>query len=136
MLKRSFIILLMLISPAFAEPSEDEVIIAILNYSNTGSEEGAYAIGGGPRKPFTKIDKCKYISPEDIFGNRRTIDLNELEPQNIVIKHVILNGDIYTAVLSGEKTVTATFGQLDLERLARGWNLIYEKYCTGKAALF
>jgi hypothetical protein len=89
--------------------------------------------------------------------SRQSIDLNALDPRHITFQHrpwsgCVMNCGVSTSAHSdyqpiygnGVKTVIQhdadvlfqTEGQLNLERLQRGWSLIYSKYCTGKQKAF
>jgi hypothetical protein len=72
-----------------------------------------------------------------------TIDLNALDPRNI--KFQFGPSENYGGGYAVIMTTTVThdtnillefFGQLNLERLQRGWTLIYSKYCKGKQKAF
>jgi len=88
---------------------------------------------------------------------RQSIDLNVLDPRNITFQHrpwsgCIMNCGVSTSANSdyqpqygsGVNTIIQhdadvlfqTEGQLNLERLQRGWTLIYSKYCKGKEKPF
>ena len=92
-----------------------------------------------------KLKDCQYklYGEVTVFGAARgvnSIDLNELDAQNIQFY-----SDSYGTPIGG--TVVLYDGQVlmlqvwnnispNLDRLQRGWDLIYSKYCTGRAKAF
>jgi hypothetical protein len=68
---------------------------------------------------------------------RQAIDLDEVDPKNITFlyaNNATLWGEngVGTIVKHVNDPLFFYAGTLDLNRLERGWALIYNKYCAGK----
>jgi hypothetical protein len=130
----------------------NDVVAQVLNYSNFGNDDGMT----GSYWYQDKSDKCRYILSSEFMP--RTIDLNAFDPRNITFQHqtfsecyhdcgVVWNstGDpirelyrsvVRTVIQHDVHVLFQTGGQLNLERLQRGWTMIYSKYCKGKQKPF
>lgn len=121
-----------------------DVVAKVLNYSNWGNDDGS----GDDNNFWVKAakGKCKYKrkkNDEPDLG-QGAIDLNALDPKYITFEHVTIEGLALGRFMTNERVVIATItrhlkkiiitgaGELDFERLKRGWASIYSKYCTGK----
>jgi hypothetical protein len=138
--------------PTKAKPTYDpnDVVAQVLNFSTFGKDDGltdSFWYRVGP-------EGCKYKRYTDIQGgmpnaDRRLvamlatinafdpseIDLNQLDPQSLQVGYDDqLHQDFgyLVVVKDAGKLVTASRISLDVDRLKRGWGLIYEKYCSGK----
>jgi hypothetical protein len=64
-----------------------------------------------------------------------TIDLNAFDPRTITFQNY--RGAIGGTIIRHDADILfKTIGELNLERLQRGWSLIYSKYCKGKQKQF
>lgn len=110
---------------AITKRDNSDVIAQVLNYSSTGQDEGT------DKSFWYKEEYCIYRST-----NNEVISFAEINPEllRFEIRHTELG--LVTAVFYNEKAVTASPGQLNLERLERGWRLIFEKHCKGKISNF
>jgi hypothetical protein len=112
----------------------NDAVAQVLNYSKFGRDDGA-TYGAF----WYRVDKCRYRMSVDGKATSREIDLNGLDPKNIELDsiperyigkgsyigggvNVLYKGDV---LIHGDAS--------DIERVERGWNLIYSEYCTGKA---
>ena len=121
------------------EPQHDQndVVAQVLNYSNFGRDAGATEGAA-----WYRVDKCRYRMSVDGKATSREIDLNGLDPKNIEFDsiperyigkgttpgggvNVLYNGDVF---IHGDAN--------DIDRVERGWSLIYSKYCKGKEDAF
>lgn len=108
----------------------NDVVAKVLNYSSFGNDDGSE-----DRYWYQdKSDKCRYKAfrrfskePPELF------DLNALDPKYITFQQSY-NGR--TIIRHDTDVLFQTSGQLNLERLQRGWTLIYSKYCKGKQKAF
>jgi hypothetical protein len=108
-------------------------ILAELMYRHRGNSSSRKAIvsievyfyevdGKLIERPFVTVDLTKYDS--------RLFDFKERQDTNV-------NGDPFTAVvLYDGKDFLANGFPLSIERVRRGWSLVYGKYCTGSQAPF
>src|SRR5262249_14743426 len=97
---------------------------------------------------FLKESNCVYkrilfIKGDSTLIKRQeaTLDLTKRDPRLFEFKKVQdtnNNGDPFTAyeVLYDGKVLFETERPLSIERVRRGWSLIYSKYCTGSQAPF
>jgi hypothetical protein len=121
----------------------NDVVAQVLNYTTYGNDEGT------DRAFWFKQNsgKCVYslYSPtvaEILSGNDkleavRTIDLDQFDPRNITFRHEHVrskmwfgrNPQVFTITAHVNQVIARARGKLDLQRLRRGWTLIYSKYC-------
>ncbi|MBR0783934.1 peptidoglycan-binding protein [Bradyrhizobium iriomotense] len=141
----------------YAKRDPDDVVAQVLNYSTFGQDEGGseladlMKLAGKPAPDggyWYRIDgsTCVYrLHPgKSIAGamlGRKEIDLNGLDPKNITFRYddsrsLWGSGGMGTVVQHLNDTVIIAAGQLNMERLQRGWALIYQKYCRGKHRAF
>ena len=71
----------------------------------------------------------------DIGINLEVIDLNALDQNNIHFERQN-EGAIHTIIRHDTDVLFYHPSELKLERLQRGWNFIYSKYCSGKKKPF
>ena len=121
------------------EPQLDsnDVVAQVLNFSNFGRDDGA-TYGAF----WYRVDKCRYRMSVDGKATSREIDLNGLDPKNIELdfiperyvgKGTYIGGGI-NVLYKGDVLIHGDAN--DVERVERGWTLIYSDYCTGKADAF
>jgi hypothetical protein len=113
----------------------NDVVAQVLNYSDFGNDAG-YDVGGQTLYWYQdKSDKCRYklYAKNPINDPRMTIDLNALDPRNITFQQ---NYTGRVIIRHDTDDLFQSLGQLNLERLQRGWSLIYSKYCKGKEKAF
>ena len=142
------------IAKAAAGRDPKDIVAQVLNYSEFGKDEGGEEDFANPFDvEIVKIpiywsqdssSKCRYVKASNRNLSTvelktlaapvadKIIDLNQLDPR--LIKFGYQNG--ITAVVYDSKILTSAFGQIDLDRLQRGWTLIYSKYCSGKQKAF
>lgn len=76
------------------------------------------------------------------MGSLRDINLEQLDPKNLKFDYELnLNNNglvpsTMTVVKYEGRIILTYFGELDLERLQRGWSLIYADHCKGKEKAF
>jgi TPR repeat protein len=140
----------------------NDVVGQVLNYSTFGKDEGIIVnIGTAEYSTYwypDKSDKCLYrlhnrfpqedkdkklmlgqMSANDVMrwgvravSDQKVIDLNSLDPRNIQFQ---TQNDV-TIIRHDTDVLFTTLGQLNIERLQRGWGLIYSNYCSGKKKAF
>lgn len=110
---------------------KNDLVSKVLNYSSGCSDDGCDEFAWYPaNKANCKYEKMTiYRDREPIYHN---IQLNELDPQSISIKEYSYNG--VQVLYDGQVVFFAK--NVDLDRLKRGWALIYQKYCKGKKRAF
>lgn len=132
----------------------DDVVAQVLNYTVFGNDDGFDGsfwfkeVGGRCRYTLNiAADQTNENLLRRLLGmnaaimQRRVIDLDELDPRNITF-HYNNNPDLWgengvgTIVQHINEVLFFYMGTLDLSRLQRGWTLIYDKYCSGKARPF
>jgi hypothetical protein len=97
--------------------------------------DAKFSQGGG------KLERLElFLGVGNAMMQRKFIDLNELDPKNITIRYD------YNETLWGRSGATLiehvndiiffNLGKSNMDRLQRGWNLIYGKYCRGKQKPF
>jgi hypothetical protein len=135
------------------DPSD--MVAQILNYAFTGKEHGLEGddgnFGGSYYYPqwvfFIKESKCVYrrivFTQHDELVRRQDviIDLGKYDPRLFTFKERQDRDDDGNWVTKYEllydgKAWNSTVRPLSIERLRRGWPLIYSKYCTGSQAPF
>jgi hypothetical protein len=118
---------------AFAA-DEPDVVAQVLNYSSFGNESGeAYC-------HWKNVGECRYeIALNAAAKNNKnlcqqikgqlpsTLDLNSFDPRNF--KYTSLIGGDFTAVSYMNEVLT--LGKAYPDRVQRGWELIFTKYCKG-----
>jgi TPR repeat protein len=140
-----------------AQRDPDDVIAQVLNYSTFGKDEGGSELGalletmgkpapeGGYWYKVSSKDCVYKLHPgRSIAGamlGAKEVNLNDLDPKNITFQY-----DNSTSLWGSDGTGTFTkhlddviimaLGQLNIQRLQRGWGLIYEKFCRGKERAF
>jgi hypothetical protein len=135
------------------DPSD--MVAQILNYAFTGSEHGLEGddgnFGGSYYYPqwvfFIKESRCVYrriafTKIDELVRREDTVlDLSKYDPRLFDFKEkqdADDNGNQVTKyeLLYDGKTWNSTVRPLSIERLRRGWPLIYSKYCTGSQLPF
>ena len=111
----------------------NDVVAQVLNYSSFGNTEGS----GGAYWYQDNSDKCKYKLFDPTPVGSPEIDLNALDPRNITFREALTDSGVTYTILEYDPHpllpgASPYFLKLDLQRLQRGWSLIYSKYCTGK----
>jgi TPR repeat protein len=121
----------------------NDVVAAVLNFTTFGNDDGA----NGRFWFQDPANKCHYLlhrdsqaTSDDTFEllrnqlgqgstatGRREIDLDTLDPKNITFKF----DGVDTVTQHANQMLFVYVGQLDIQRLERGWTLIYTKYCSG-----
>jgi TonB family protein len=113
----------------------NDIVAQVLNFSNFGKDEGE------PDMFWYKIKDCQYkLYGETGLRGVDSIDLNELDPRNIEF-YSDPTGSFLGATLvqyNGKLLMSSIWRNVptNLERLQRGWELIYSRYCAGKAKPF
>ena len=134
----------------------NDVVAQVLNYTVFGNDEGFddnfwyndlgkchYRLHFSD-KPATDINRSTnglekfnkmmgQIPLASARMQRQSIDLNELDPKDITFGS---NSNYGTVVQYDTEMLFFYVGGLNLDRLQRGWNLIYSKYCSGKEKPF
>ena len=116
-----------------APPRElNDVVAQVLNYSSFGNAEGS----GGAYWYQDNFDKCKYKLFDPTPVGSPEIDLNALDPQKIMFREELTDSGVAYTILEYDlhpllPGASPYFLKLDLQRLQRGWSLIYSKYCSG-----
>jgi hypothetical protein len=109
-----------------------DVVAQVLNYSTFGQDEGY----GNIRWLQDTADRCKYR----FISSGRVIDLNGLDPRTITFNNTIdPNGNVHTHIYADADDLFLSDFEppsLNIERLQRGWALIYSEYCRGKQKAF
>jgi TPR repeat protein len=129
-------------------PDEADVVAQVLNYSDCGDDGGCETFKriNSPLPVHWLRDpsaKCLYrkaiqFSPQQYYL-RDQIDLNDLDPRSLKFGpriHTGIFGDLKDDV---EVTYDGTgifSASADLDRIRRGWALIYSQYCSGKERPF
>ena len=114
-----------------AKRDPNDVVAQVLNYTVFGNDEG----NGDSFWYKETSGKCQYrlrISPDQSFSQGNFIDLDEIDPRNITFRY---NSNGATVIMNDTATLFYTRG-LNVERLQRGWSLIYSNYCSGKEKPF
>jgi hypothetical protein len=128
----------------------DDVVAQVLNYSFFGKDEGCHpCVGRLPAGNLTlergywyQVTKCQYKSfasdPTFSVFLPQVIDLNTIDPHNIEFQDA---GNFYIIRTDDGSLIPIMFlfyqpEKLSVERLKRGWGLIYSKYCSGKKKAF
>jgi hypothetical protein len=116
-------------SLAARDPSD--VVAQVLNYTSFGKDEGY----GDSFWYKETSGKCHYrlhdnANPSNL---RNFIDLDELDPKNITFRYIpFMNTGTGTIIIQHDTQILfSNLMNLNLERLKRGWALIYNNYCTG-----
>jgi hypothetical protein len=114
-----------------AKRDPNDVVAHVLNYSFLGVDDGTYQDAS---------DKCIYRLFNRLLGVQE-INLKTFDPRNITFSNESNNyGTIFT-IIRHDITIINNFsyalvGQLNIERLQRGWTLIYSNYCRGRQKEF
>lgn len=140
--------------PSTPPGNPDDVVAQVLNYSTWGRDDGV------DDEYWYQQSKCVYRlakkGPQGIAQPDRQLDLNALDPRNISFEYGTLDagdravaqilGNAFGGLLDTPAIATRTYhdgqiiayarSKLNLERLQRGWELIYSKFCTGKRKAF
>ena len=136
-----------------AKRDPNDVVAQVLNYTVFGNDEGSgdsYWFKDPAGKCLYRLHIAVRRSQKDAasdfllnfgIGNalmqRRVIDLDELDPKNITFRYdtnQTLWGENGAGTIIQHVSEILFFyvGTLDLNRLQRGWSLIYSKYCRGR----
>jgi hypothetical protein len=127
---------------AHAHRDRSDVVAQVLNYTVTGYEDGD-SDRFGDRFWFTEHPgSCVYrFSQPNNYNNGTALDLSKLDPKNLTI-----TDDLQKPLFGGLESVTVVLHeghellrgtkQTDPERVRRGWDLIYSKYCHGMEKAF
>lgn len=130
---------------ASADPSD--VVAQVLNYSSGCKDTGCDDLFWIKRKE----SKCQYSQYYSLTGViLKEIDLDQLDPKSIKFvmhektdtvpdwsgryKYIKRTYNTYTVQYEGKDLFSST--ERDLDRLKRGWSLIYSKYCKGREKEF
>lgn len=131
-----------------ADRDPNDVVAAVLNFTSFGNDDGS----NGRFWYKDPTSKCRYllhksgaVTNDDAFEllrgqlgqgstvtGRREIDLDSLDPKNITFRF----DGATTITLHVNQPLFIYAGQLDIQRLERGWTLIYTAHCTGKPKAF
>jgi hypothetical protein len=108
------------------------VVAQVLNYSSFGNTEGS----GGAYWYQDSSDKCKYKLFDPTPAGSPEIDLNALDPRKIMFREELTDSGVTYTILEYDfhpllPGASPHFMKLDVQRLQRGWSLIYSKYCSG-----
>lgn len=122
----------------------NDVVAQVLNYSEFGKDEGFDRMDTTSKIPFIywyrdKVSKCTYrkaVNPYEGSIEESTINLDELDPKLIKFKNLNTVVGSSTMVMHDREMIFDSYGLLDLDRLGRGWSLIYSKYCSGTRKAF
>jgi len=122
---------------AAQERDPNDVVAQVLNYSAFGNDDGGSLEGGfgGSYWYQDKSDKCRYHQSGPSSQKDQVIDLNAIDPRNI---RFLVNADGTTTIFNDNLDLFPFWGHgvRHIERLERGWHLIYSKYCRGKKKPF
>jgi hypothetical protein len=121
--------------PWSGDRDPNDVVAQVLNYSYLGDDNGR----GNIFWYQDKSDKCKYKLSMHIDLDE--IDLNAIDPRTITFEHVYRelphNTIMDTVITRADNNVLFRGpGELNIERLQRGWDLIYSKFCRGNRKAF
>jgi hypothetical protein len=140
---------------ASVSQDQTDIVAQVLNYSRFGMDQGRAG------SFYARVNKCSYKlveSPNRFVGNnsedlisafplpgQHQINLDEIDPRNLtfeigpareIVGGMFTGDGSVSAVKSDNQVITAIQSRLNLDRLQRGWRLIYEKYCAGKSKPF
>ena len=141
-----------------AQRDPDDVVAQVLNYTVFGKDEGSgdsywfkdpkgtclYRLHIAFQKSQNGDFATNFLLNFGI-GNallqRRVIDLDTLDPKNLTFRydnnqHLWGENGVGTVIQHINDVLFFYVGTLDLNRLQRGWSLIYSKYCRGKEKPF
>ena len=151
---------------ALQNPKRDpnDVVGQVLNYTVFGVDEGLsdnfwhkapsgkclYRLHISGNKPlngsadniFKQItDFSKMFSVQSALMQRQVIDLDQFDPKNITFRYdnnptAWGQNGVGTIVQHINEILFFYIGALDINRLQRGWRLIYSNYCHGKEKPF
>jgi hypothetical protein len=112
------------------------VVAQVLNYSAFGNDQG-----GGGALYYYALSKCVYALHDDqrIWNPilaPKSLDLQKLDPRLITFESLYNGGATATETRYDSRRLMLAVGQLNIERLKRGWTLIYTKYCSGEEKPF
>jgi hypothetical protein len=144
-------------SAAVDRRDPDDVVAQVLNYTAFGKDDGLNE-NYWFKEPGSN---CRYTRHSSLAGDRmsnqlnslrpflgmgaiqqrRIIDLDTLDPKNITFRYggvQTMLGDnvVGTVVEHADESLFIYAGKLDIDRLQRGWTLIYSKYCSGREKPF
>ena len=131
--------------PATSDPSD--VVAQVLNYSNFGNDSGSPIFGSF----WHRVDNCRYrlVGSPPLNVGVREIDLNAIDPNSLTFQYQ--PGEVFrnpadirqlrqgpAGIITFADTQPLLIGpeSLNIERLQRGWGLIYSKYCKGTERAF
>jgi hypothetical protein len=117
----------------FLKDKNIDTVARILNYSYWGEEEGLhYDMTVATWYPIDK-DNCVYsyatnnATKNNQFEPKHSIiELNKIDPREV---RIMADGAYSMVFIDGKRRFKTA--RVDPERLQRGWDLIYSKYCTG-----
>ena len=141
---------------ALSKRDQTNVVIQVLKYTISGRDEGTDTLfwwhessepcvfhrwSSGWTGLIQMFQDIQHLNVLQGTGIVTDIDLEQIDPKNLKFDYefgVSNNGQMFTAtVVKYEgRTILSYSGELDLDRLQRGWNLIYSDHCKGKAKPF
>jgi TPR repeat protein len=109
------------------KPDPVDVVAQVLNYSNFGKDEVIEAMYWYQ----DNSDRCRYkLFQKNALSQPREIDLNALDPRTTTFGNGIDILGLPSIIIRDDVSALFTSpGSLNIERLQRGWSLIYSKYC-------
>jgi TPR repeat protein len=126
----------------YAKLDSTDIVAQVLNYSSSGHdgewEDAGQTAAFWYRDPSNKCLYHKIRRAKDSqLSVVKSIDLNEYDPRGVKFGHKFASyGNVTTEVTYDRDVLFLSPGGLDLDRMQRGWTLIYTNFCTGKLRPF
>jgi hypothetical protein len=119
---------------ALKAQTANDVVAQVLNYTTFGKDDGDERSDSFWYKE--EEGKCRYRLYErtissSSFGGLRQIDLNSYDQRNIKVAVTSAALGPATIIQYEGKTILLTYATVDVDRLNRGWSLIFSNYCKG-----